>query len=725
MKNHWSVNKLDRGLGDHAADWDALLLRLFRPNPMLDSRFVDALLGHFGTGTEHLCVLRSGDQIEAMCILVPQSKGGWESFLPSQAQVGAVLLDRTDATTALLRKLPGINARIDFLCNDPDFGDLTRSNPKTMTHVRHAHTMRISLEGAFGAYWSNRSKKLVQNMGRYKRRREADGISTRFVCVTAAPEIAAAVDRYGALESQGWKGKAGTAVSADNAQGAFYTDVAQRFASAKQAIVFELWFDDHLAAARIATVSGKTMVMLKTTYDENLDKYSPGRTLMQMAIDHAFKTYPDGVIEFYTNANIDQLAWATEARWIGHVTTYRSAPAATLVPFVKALRTRLHVSSPEAVAESAADGKVVSIDLFHRSEELPADVLALFSQGEARSVELGPTWFGNIVATVYPHDPGVRFFVLRHAAQPVVVMAVRSVSSTWGTTVESLGNFYTALYAPALAEGLRAQHLIPLIKAINSTWAPVKNFMLSPMDPQSQEFCLLREAFQMEGMVPLPYLCFGNWYSNIKTDWAHYLASRPGAARSSIKRHGKRFAADGGTIELVDGRSDMEKVIEAYERVYSVSWKTMEPYPNFMPGLIRASASRGWLRMGIAWLDGKPIAAQVWLVNGDTAEIYKLAYDQSFKRYAPGTLLTARLMEQVIDQDKVKYVDYLIGDDPYKITWVESRRERWGLAVYDPRTIGGLLSLVREMGAALLKFFLAFVRIGLHGVRKRSVKASD
>ena len=65
-------------------------------------------------------------------------------------------------------------------------------------------------------------------------------------------------------------------------------------------------------------------------------------------------------------------------------------------------------------------------------------------------------------------------------------------------------------------------------------------------------------------------------------------------------------------------------------------------------------------------------------------------------RSAPGTLLTALLMEQAIDLDKVREIDYLIGDDTYKAAWMSQRRERFGLVAYDPLTLRGLAGLARQ-----------------------------
>ena len=312
--SQWTVHELQGGLGTHSAAWDGLLQRLFQPNPMLDSRFVSALLRHFGKGNERLCVLQSNGEPKAMCVLQPRGAGLWASFLPSQAQIGPVLMNRPEAIGGLLSALPGFGGQLDFLCNDPLFGDLAGGEAIHHTSQHHALTMNIRLEGSFEKYWDERSKKLSQNIGRYERRSIAEGIASRFVCITAAQDIAAAVARYAALESRGWKGKLGTAVSLGSVQGAFYEDIASCFAQSGEACIYELWFDEQLVAARIAVVSGSTVVMLKTAYDESFDKYAPGRLLLRDTIRHAFATYPGGVIEFYTNANADQLAWATDQR---------------------------------------------------------------------------------------------------------------------------------------------------------------------------------------------------------------------------------------------------------------------------------------------------------------------------------------------------------------------------------------------------------------------------
>jgi len=107
--------------------------------------------------------------------------------------------------------------------------------------------------------------------------------------------------------------------------------------------------------------------------------------------------------------------------------------------------------------------------------------------------------------------------------------------------------------------------------------------------------------------------------------------------------------------------------------------------------------------LGLAWHGDTPIAAQLWLSSHGRADIYKVAYDEEYKRFAPGSVLTAEVMKHVIDIDQVKEVDYLIGDDPYKKRWLSQRRERWGWVAYNPRTLPGLRLHVRDRLAEIFR----------------------
>ena len=150
-------------------------------------------------------------------------------------------------------------------------------------------------------------------------------------------------------------------------------------------------------------------------------------------------------------------------------------------------------------------------------------------------------------------------------------------------------------------------------------------------------------------------------------------------------------------------RKSLEPAIAAFQEVYSASWKKPEPYPEFVPSLIRLLAAKGMLRLGIARLQGRPIAAQLWIAGQGKASIYKVAYHHAYASLSPGTVLTSYLLRHVIEQDRVREVDFLIGDDDYKKIWMSHRRERWGIVAFNPRTVIGCALLLKEVAGRMAK----------------------
>ncbi|MGE5493621.1 MAG: GNAT family N-acetyltransferase, partial [Actinomycetota bacterium] len=252
--------------------------------------------------------------------------------------------------------MPGLVGQIDLLCQDPAFSPAFRCGRIPVRTQRHALTMNVRTEGSFDAYWSERSKNLRATIRTRANRVTKAGLQPRLVCLTGTEQMRDAVGRFAALETSGWKGRAGTALGSDSIQGPFYADIMERFAETGQAFVYEYWLDDRLAASQLAIAAGSMLVLLKTTYNEEFAYYSPGRLLLREVIRDGFERFPGGAVEFYTNADSDQLAWATGQRWIEHVTLYRNPAVEQLMTGVQSLRRRLQAAlrRPSPQAEQSA-----------------------------------------------------------------------------------------------------------------------------------------------------------------------------------------------------------------------------------------------------------------------------------------------------------------------------------------------------------------------------------
>jgi len=310
------------------------------------------------------------------------------------------------------------------------------------------------------------------------------------------------------------------------------------------------------------------------------------------------------------------------------------------------------------------------------------------------------SWFENLAATCLGADERT---LLLAAERPDGSLAALLPCRVSGRRGRSLTNFYTCSFRPLLSrEAEPAAALAALAKA--ARLAGLSTLDLDSMPAEEPGFAALGDAFRREGFLVAPYFHFVNRYDDIAArSAAAYFADRPAQLRNTVRRKRSALERDGRlTCELHREAAGVEAAIRDYDAVYAASWKDAEPFPSFTPGLIRAAAATGALRLGVARVDGAPAAAQLWLAAGAHATIFKLAYDERFKRLSVGTVLTAWMFERMLNGEAPAEVDFGRNDDPYKRDWLPLRRERWGMLLLDPRRLEGLVGAFRHLVAAPL-----------------------
>jgi hypothetical protein len=355
---------------------------------------------------------------------------------------------------------------------------------------------------------------------------------------------------------------------------------------------------------------------------------------------------------------------------------------------------------------------------------LPESYGQLFEKGAEEWYDYSLPWFQNFVRTAMDEGDEIRIYGAENQAaphEPIAALAMRHKKNSGGLfspkQLSSLANFYTITFSPVgnlSAENVR-DVLPSLAKSIVSDdprWDVVE---LRPLDLHSFLYPALVEAFRAAGMVVQTYFCFGNWYLPVQNlTFNDYFKTLPSAMQNTIKRKTKKLEKTGRSrIEIIAGPEGLENAIASYENIYLSSWKRPEPYPHFVPGLIRAFAERNWVRMGIVYLDDQPIAGQVWIVNSGKATIYKLGHDQKFDEYSAGSILTTRMIQHVLDNDNVHEIDFGSGDDPYKKNWLPKRRERWGILAMNPRTLPGCIAIAQHVGGRAAKSAWRSVKLRL------------
>jgi len=210
-------------------------------------------------------------------------------------------------------------------------------------------------------------------------------------------------------------------------------------------------------------------------------------------------------------------------------------------------------------------------------------------------------------------------------------------------------------------------------------------------------FITLKKAAVKACLAHHEYLAFGDWFvDNIRCSGEEYFSKLPKKIRKDVSYCHRRLEKMGNLeFKVIKKGHNLDDYMDLYYQVYSKSWQQKEGVgPTFHRDLANMLVQHGWLRLGFLFLDGAALAAQFWLTCDGTSYILKTVYDQDYKKYSPGKVLTAEMMKYVIDVDRVTLIDYVQGDEPYKKDWTPERRERRGLIVFNPSLKGCFLAFI-------------------------------
>jgi Acetyltransferase (GNAT) domain len=285
-------------------------------------------------------------------------------------------------------------------------------------------------------------------------------------------------------------------------------------------------------------------------------------------------------------------------------------------------------------------------------------------------------WFQALQAGCMPEKP------------VLIPRAISGGQSLWLYLVQdspahfsSLSNWYSFHFRPVFTGIYEAESRLPLMIAIaRRIKKQAATITLSPVPDADGSADLIADGFRKAGwLVAQSEATIKHSLALNGRDFAAYWADRPGEVRNTVSRKAKKGIVD---IQIVT-KFDAD-IWAAYEAIYAQSWKTAEGHPEFLKNFAQAEGKAGRLRMGLATIEGRPVAAQFWTVENGVANIHKLAHVEDTDKASPGTLLSHALFQHVIDIDKVTVIDFGTGDDGYKSAWMEQRTTLSRIKVYNP-----------------------------------------
>lgn len=249
--------------------------------------------------------------------------------------------------------------------------------------------------------------------------------------------------------------------------------------------------------------------------------------------------------------------------------------------------------------------------------------------------------------------------------------------------LNGLANWYSFICGPIFGGDYDEVTRMSLLRGIaRIAHRKAHKITLSHIPDENDVAALLPRAFRQEGWIASSAECDTNHYLRINgRSFDDYWRSRPGQMRSTVRRKTKKH----GITVRIDNQINSENWSD-YENIYARSWKPHEGSPAFIRHMAENEAAHGALRLGFAFMEGTPVAAQLWTVDHGIALIHKLAYDKSSEKASPGTVLSAAMFQHIIDVDRAQLIDFGTGDDGYKADWMEQQRPRYAQDFYWPHS---------------------------------------
>lgn len=336
-------------------------------------------------------------------------------------------------------------------------------------------------------------------------------------------------------------------------------------------------------------------------------------------------------------------------------------------------------------------------------EALPAPARAWLDRPDPPSAFDSLAWFRTLDRAC--PEPTTRPFLLASADASLIALLRARRGIGGGLHLESWTNRYSCAYDPMLGMAPAAMQIELFCAALAALRPRPATLRLDCLRPDRVDIAGLAAGLRGLGWWTQIHAQFGNWYDDMRGIAADsYFAAREPRLRATIARRARRFSARAdASITIAAKGAALEAALADYLATHARSWKGPEPDPGFVPEFVRRFAARDRIRIGVARIQDRPVAVQIWLRWGRRATIVKLAYDAAAAQLSPGTVLTASMIRAALGAGDTDEIDFGRGDDPYKRLWLGQRRPVLGLIAGDPRLPGGFIAALRHLAPAALR----------------------
>ena len=150
--------------------------------------------------------------------------------------------------------------------------------------------------------------------------------------------------------------------------------------------------------------------------------------------------------------------------------------------------------------------------------------------------------------------------------------------------------------------------------------------------------------------------------------WDEYLATRSRNFREQLRRREAAIRREGDVVTRLADRTTLDRDLDTLFALHRARWgSTPTDFGDtpFHRQLAREALERGWLRLWLLELDGRPIAAWHGFQVGTVCSYYQAGRDPGFERHSIGYLLMGHSIHAAIAEGAREY-RFGRGDEPFK-----------------------------------------------------------
>lgn len=166
-------------------------------------------------------------------------------------------------------------------------------------------------------------------------------------------------------------------------------------------------------------------------------------------------------------------------------------------------------------------------------------------------------------------------------------------------------------------------------------------------------------------------------------DWESYLDTLSASHRYNLHRRLKQLRRDGTlTFDAVEKEDHRRQALADLLRLHRLSWHgrggsdAMQTNQEqaFHETITQTALARGWLRLFLLKLDGRPIAGLYGFRRGPRFYFYQSGFDPAWRHRSVGLVTMGLAIQEALAEGAEEF-DLLHGTESYKFHWAKHTRD--------------------------------------------------